>query len=84
MVNVRSSSYLEKISWTNIIGEMVSEYERYRNVHGTQCPFSAFVHFNHARRAGSDGSMSASGSAGLGFDPQQGSKFSYKNFQPRG
>ena len=29
-----------------------------------------------ARRAGSDGSMSASGSAGPGFDPWQGSKFS--------
>ena len=28
-----------------------------------------------ARRAGSDGSMSASGSAGLGFDPRRGSKF---------
>ena len=27
------------------------------------------------RRAVSDGSMSASGSAGPGFDPQQGSKF---------
>ena len=32
---------------------------------------------------GSDGSMSASGSAGLGFDPQRGSKFSFENFQPR-
>ena len=28
-----------------------------------------------ARRTGSDGSMSASGSAGPGFDPRQGSKF---------
>ena len=28
-----------------------------------------------ARRAGSDGSMSASGSAGPGFDPWRGSKF---------
>ena len=28
-----------------------------------------------ARRAGSDGSMSASGSAGPGFDPLRGSKF---------
>ena len=28
-----------------------------------------------ARRAGSDGSMSASGSAGPGFDPRRGSKF---------
>ena len=28
-----------------------------------------------ARRAGSDGSMSASGSAGLGFDLQRGNKF---------
>ena len=32
---------------------------------------------------GSDGSMSASGSAGPGFDPRQGSKFSFENFQPR-
>ena len=37
-----------------------------------------------ARRAGSDGSMSASGSAGLGFDPRRGCKFSFENFQPRG
>ena len=28
-----------------------------------------------ARRAGSDGNMSASGSAGSGFDPRRGSKF---------
>ena len=37
-----------------------------------------------ARRAGSDGSMSASDSAGPGFDPRRGSKFSFENFQPRG
>ena len=37
-----------------------------------------------ARHAGSDGSMSASGSAGPGFDPRRGSKFSFENFQPRG
>ena len=37
-----------------------------------------------ARRAGSDGSMFASNSAGPGFDPRQGSKFSFENFQPRG
>ena len=37
-----------------------------------------------ARRAGSDGSMSASGSAGPGFDPRRGSKFSFENFQPWG
>ena len=39
---------------------------------------------NEARRAGSDGSMSASGSAGPGFDPRLGSKFSFENFQPWG
>ena len=37
-----------------------------------------------SRRAGSDGSMSASGSAGPGFDPRRGSKFSLENFEPRG
>ena len=37
-----------------------------------------------ARRAGSDGSMSVSGSAGPGFDPRRGSNFSLENFQPRG
>ena len=31
--------------------------------------------FNAARRAGPDGSMFASGSAGPGFDPRRGSKF---------
>ena len=39
---------------------------------------------NNARRAGLDGSMSASGSAGLTFDPRRGSKFLFENFQPRG
>ena len=34
--------------------------------------------------AGSDGRMSASGSAGPGFDPRRSSKFSFKNFQPLG
>ena len=33
-----------------------------------------------ARRAGSDSSMSASGSAGPGFYPRRGSKFSFENF----
>ena len=37
-----------------------------------------------ARRVGSVGSMSASGSAGPGFNPRWGSKFSFENFQPRG
>ena len=37
-----------------------------------------------ARRAGSEGSMSASGSAGPGFDPRHGRKFSFENFQPWG
>ena len=36
-----------------------------------------------ARRAGSDGSMSGSGSAGPEFDPRRGSKFSLENLQPR-
>ena len=40
--------------------------------------------FAAARRAGSDGRMSASGSAGPGFDTWRGSKFSFENFQPRG
>ena len=43
-----------------------------------------FTFEGKARRAGSDGTMSASGSAGPGFDPQRGSKFSFENFQPRG
>ena len=33
-----------------------------------------------ARRSGSHGSMSATGSAGSGFDPRPGSKFSLENF----
>ena len=37
-----------------------------------------------ARRASSDGSMSASGSAGPGFDPRRGSKFSFEIFQTWG
>ena len=36
------------------------------------------------RRAGSDGSMSASGSAGPGFDPRRSSKLSFENIQPQG
>ena len=35
-----------------------------------------FRNYIYARRAGSDGSMSPSGSAGPGFDPRQGRKFS--------
>ena len=42
------------------------------------------VYFHRARHAGSDGSMSASGSADPGFEPRWGSKFSFENFQPRG
>ena len=42
-----------------------------------------FNNNNKARCAGSDGSMPASGSAGPGFDPRQGSKFSFENFQSR-
>ena len=37
-----------------------------------------------ARRAGSDGSMSVSSSAGPGFDPKWDSKILFENFQPRG
>ena len=42
-----------------------------------------YMFWHLPRRAGSDGSMSASGSAGPGFDPRRGSKFSFENFQPR-
>ena len=42
-----------------------------------------FTLFIKVRLAGSDGSMSASGSAGPGFDPRRGSKFSFENFQPQ-
>ena len=45
---------------------------------------SKYIILNEARRAGSDGSMSTSASAGPWFDPRQGSKFSFENFQPRG
>ena len=38
---------------------------------------------NVARRAGSVGSMSASGLAGPGFDPRRSGKFSFEKFQPR-
>ena len=41
-------------------------------------------HCREARHAGSDGSSSPSGSAGPGFHPRRGSKFSFENFQPRG
>ena len=43
-----------------------------------------YISIVQARRAGSDGSMSASGSAGPGFNPRWGSKFYFENFQPRG
>ena len=45
---------------------------------------STKIKFTRARLAGSDDTMSASGSAGPGFDPRRGSKFSFENFQPRG
>ena len=37
-----------------------------------------------APRVGSNGSMSASGSASPGFNPRRGSKFLFENFKPRG
>ena len=44
-----------------------------------------FNFFLYVSRAGSDGSMFASGSAGPGFDPRRGSIFFlFENFQPRG
>ena len=43
-----------------------------------------FIKIKLARRAGSDGSMSASDSAGPEFDPRRVSKFSFENFQHRG
>ena len=46
--------------------------------------YNTFYNILTARCAGSDGSMSASGSAGPGFDPWRGTKFSFENFQPRG
>ena len=46
--------------------------------------FSKYSPVHLACHAGSDGSMSASGLAGPGFNPWQGSKFSFENFQPRG
>ena len=49
-----------------------------------QITFSTFYYARRSRRAGSDGSMSASGSAGPGFDPRRDGKFSFENFQPRG
>ena len=39
--------------------------------------------FRESCHAGSDGSMSASGSAGPGFNPWRGHKFSFKIFNPR-
>ena len=47
-------------------------------------PFVSKILVLLACPAGSDGSMSASGSAGPEFDPRRGSKFSFENFQPRG
>ena len=38
----------------------------------------------YSRRAGSDGSMSASDSEGPGFDPRRGRKFSIGIIRPRG
>ena len=44
----------------------------------------AVGNFFLSRHVGSDGSMSASGSAGTGFNPRRGSKFLFEKFQPRG
>ena len=46
--------------------------------------YFSFYFYIEARRAGSDGNLSASGSAGPGFDPRRDSKFSFENVQPRG
>ena len=51
--------------------------------HSTYYNMNNIFHKTKARRADSDGGMSASGSAGPGFDPRRGIKFSFENFQPR-
>ena len=48
----------------------VNEHNFFNVVNLHHIPF-----FEQARRVGSDGSMSASGSAGPGFNPRRGSKF---------
>ena len=57
---------------------------RLRLVSFLTSPARFFFKIKRLHRAGSDGSMSASGSAGPGFDPRRGSKFSFENFQPLG
>ena len=49
-----------------------------------EASFTALNILEAACRASSDGSMSAFGSPGLGFDPRRGSKFLFENFQSRG
>ena len=62
---------------TVVVIATINNHQRKKKIDYAKCTVQAC-------RAGSDGSMSASGSAGPGFDPWQGSKFSFENFQPRG
>ena len=50
---------------------------------GIPVAMGLFIDCEFTRRTGSNSSMSASGSAGPGFDLQRGSTFSFENFQPR-
>ena len=66
---VRGGNVMEKIK---IFGAFLGDLP-FTRFHSTYIP-------DFARRSGSDGSMSASGSAGPGIDPRRGNKFSFENF----
>ena len=65
---------------------MTSHYWENGRSPNKPCISSQPQHFYNLRvtQKKSDGSISASGSAGPGFDPRRGSKFSFENFQPWG
>ena len=65
-----------KVSWMRFWANFLPKAEKLK--------FCVLQHYKSAQCAGSDGRMSASSSASLGFDPWRGNKFSFENFQPWG
>ena len=73
-----TSNVLNTVIFWHPIFEYVFPLVKCPVSHTARCTFCFLAH-----RGGSDGSMSASGSAGPGFNSRRGSKFSFEKIQPR-
>ena len=80
--NINKDGRADGVRLPNIKLKVINKGETILKVHKCCSPVNKVMpyiellplHFIQARRAGSDGSIAASGSAGPGFDPRRGSK----------